>query len=183
MHYIRSFRDDNVINYGLYIEDAEVPYACVSFSACKRGYQLDSLNNICELSLKPSNVLSMTRAYGFNGAPHNSMSKLFHLSHEQIKKDFPDCKAIITAMNPFLGFQGGIFTGASYYPYALSPMEYWYDEKGLYIPRSKGINLQKSETPPIIWLAHGINRDVAISIEAIDIGKIQTIGQAEYRLG
>lgn len=183
LHYIRSDRGDNFISYGLYIGNAEIPYACASFSLCKRGYQLDSLNIFCGLSLPPSDVLSMTRAFGFNGSPHNSMSKLFHLSHEQIKKDFTGVKAIITAMNPFLGFNGGIFSGASYSPYMLSPMEYWYNDEGNYVPRSKGVYLQKSTTPPIIWLAHGLNKDIASSIESIDINKIQTISRDQYNQG
>lgn len=183
LHYIRSARTDSVADYGLYLDEAEMPYACVSFSPGKRGYQVDSLNKKTGLELDPSEVLSMTRAFAFNNAPHNSMSKLFHLSHEQIKKDFPECKAVVTALNPYTGFEGGIFTGSSYTPYMLSPMEYWYDEEGFYVPRSKGVQLQKTPTPPIIWLAHGLDKETAAKIDSINIDTIPTITKEEYGKG
>ncbi|MCA9344388.1 hypothetical protein KC946_00980 [Candidatus Saccharibacteria bacterium] len=183
LHYIHSSRDDSVANYGLFIDNAETPYASVSFSRCKRGYQVDALNKTTHLNLEPEQVSSMTRAFTFNNAPKNSMSKLFHQSHYQIKQDFPDIRAIITALNPYTGFNGGIFTGASYTPYALSPMEYWYDANGYYVPRSKGINPQNTETPPIIWLARGIDIIAAKAIENLAIDKIGHITQDEYQKG
>jgi len=183
LHYIRSTRNDSVANYGLFIDSAETPYASVSFSRCKRGYQVDALNQASGLGLAPEQVLSMTRAFTFNNAPKNSMSKLFQQSHERIKQEFPDVRAIVTALNPYTGFGGGIFTGSSYTPYALSPMEYWYDDQGYYVPRSKGSYLQKTETPPIIWLAHGLSKSTAKAIDGIPIDTIKTITRDEYRRG
>jgi len=183
LHYIRSTRNDNLANFGLFIDNNEIPYACVSFSTCKRGYQIDALNRVAGLNLLPHEVISMTRAYTFNNAPKNSMSKLFHQSHEYIKQQFPDIKAVVTALNPYTGFDGGIFTGASYTPYALSPMEYWYDNQGYYVPRSKGKYLQKTATPPIIWLAHGLEKSTNKVIEKISRGDIKKITQNEYRNG
>lgn len=183
LHYIRSTRNDSVANYGLFIDNAETPYASVSFSRCKRGYQVDALNQVAGFNLEPEQVLSMTRAFTFNNAPKNSMSKLFHQSHRRIKQEFPDIRAVVTALNPYTGFQGGIFTGASYTPYALSPMEYWYDANGYYVPRSKGIQLQKTETPPIIWLAHGIDKPTAKAIDSVGIDDIKHVTQDEYRKG
>lgn len=183
LHYIRSTRNDNIANFGLYVDNSETPYACVSFSSCKRGYQIDALNQVTGLSLLPNEVLAMSRAFTFNNAPKNSMSKLFHQSHQRIKERFPEIKAVITSLNPYTGFEGGIFTGASYTPYALSPMEYWYDNKGYYVPRSKGVYLQKTATPPIIWLAHGLEKNTNKLIEKISSGDIKRITQNEYRDG
>lgn len=183
LHYIRSTRSDSVANYGLFIDNAETPYASVSFSRCKRGYQVDALNHTTGLNLEPEQVLSMTRAFAFDNAPKNSMSKLFHQSHNRIKQEFPDIRAIVTALNPYTGFGGGIFTGASYTPYALSPMEYWYDSNGYYVPRSKGIYPQKTETPPIIWLAHGMDKSAAKAIDNLAIDSIEHITEDEYRKG
>ena len=181
LHYIRSSRNDSIANYGLFIDGAETPYASVSFSPCSRGYQLKSLNEVTGANLKPSQVLSMTRAFTFNNAPRNSMSKLFHQSHKQILRDYPHIKAIVTALNPYTGFDGGIFTGASYTPYALSPMEYWYDENQFYVPRSKGIYPQRTKTPPILWLAHGLDKNTAALIEKVPIDKLKYITRDEYR--
>lgn len=183
LHYIRSTRNDGVANYGLFIDNAETPYASVSFSRCKRGYQVDALNQATGLNLEPEQVLSMTRAFTFNNAPKNSMSKLFHQSHNRIKQEFPDIRAIVTALNPYTGFEGGIFTGASYTAYALSPMEYWYDANGYYVPRSKGVQLQKTETPSIIWLAHGMDKSTIKAIENLPTEDIKHVTQDEYRKG
>jgi hypothetical protein len=183
LHYIRSTRNDTVANFGLFIDKAETPYASVSFSRCKRGYQVDALNQATGLNLEPEQVLSMTRAFTFNNAPKNSMSKLFHQSHNRIKQEFPDIQAIVTALNPYTGFEGGIFTGASYTPYALSPMEYWYDTNSYYVPRSKGVQLQKTETPPIIWLAHGVDKSTAKTIDNLAMDNIKHVTQDEYRKG
>lgn len=180
LHYIRAARTDNDADFGLHISDADFPYAYTSFSRCKRGYQVNALNEASGLSLEPEEVFSMTRAFSFDNAPLNSMSKLFHLSRESLRKKFPDCRAIVTALNPYLGFRGGIFTGSSYFPYALSPMEYWYDESGAYVPRSRGIVPQKSVTPPIVWLAHGVDNTASKSIENITKSSIKTISSAEY---
>lgn len=183
LHYIRSTRKDSLIDYGLFINGSETPYANASFSRCTRQYQVKALNEAALLNLSPSEILSMTRAFAFNGAPKNSMSKLFHQASRQIKQDFPEIKAIITALNPYLGFDGGVFTGASYTPYALSPMEYWYDEAGYYVPRSKGIHPQSLDTPPIIWLAHGLDKEISQKIASIPISKLRNITVDEYKKG
>lgn len=183
LHYIRSTRNDSVANYGLFIDAAETPYASVSFSQCKRGYQVDALNQATGLNLEPEQVLSMTRAFAFNNAPKNSMSKLFHQSHNRIKQEFPNVRAVVTALNPYTGFDGGVFTGASYTPYALSPMEYWYDADGYYVPRNKGVHPQKTKTPPIIWLAHGMDKSTAKAIDSLAIDNVKHITQDEYRKG
>lgn len=183
LHYIRSTRNDSIANYGLFIDNAETPYASVSFSQCERGYQVDALNHATGLNLKPDQILSMTRAFTFNNAPKNSMSKLFQQSHCRIKQEFPGIRAIVTALNPYTGFHGGIFTGASYTPYALSPMEYWYDAYGYYVPRSKGVHPQKTETPPIIWLAHGMDKPATRVIDNLAIANIRHITQSEYQKG
>ena len=183
LHYIRSARHDSVANYGLYVDGVETPYASASFSRCKRGYQIDALNQITGLALEPRQIFSMTRAFSFNGAPKNSMSKLFQQTHKHIKQDFPEVKAIITALNPYTGFDGSIFMGSSYTPYALSPMEYWYNEEGYYVPRSKGVQIQRTDTPPIIWMAHGIDKGTARRIEQIPINNIKTITLDEYKKG
>lgn len=183
LHYIGSSRTDSILDCGLYLDQAEVPYAATSFSNCERGYQLNALNRATGLELEPSEVLSMTRAFAFDGAPANSMSKLFHLAHVEAKRRFPDTKAIITALNPFLRFGGGIFTGSSYTPYALAPMEYWYDADGFYVPRSKGVQPQKMETSPIIWLAHGLDSRSVNAIDKIDAASRVHVSKDEYRNG
>lgn len=78
---------------------------------------------------------------------------------------------------------GRKLTGASYTPYALSPMEYWYDADGYYVPRSKGVQPQKTKTPPIIWLAHGMDKTTAQAIDKLSIADMKCITQDEYQRG
>lgn len=184
LHYIRTPRHDTLISYGLFMAGAEQPYASVSFSGCKRKYQVDSLNEAAKLELETFSILSMTRAFALDNAPKNSMSKLFHLSIEQIKKDLPEYQAVVTALNPFLGFEGGVFTGASFEPYALSPLEYWYDAEGYYVPRRDGVQPQRLRTPPILWLARGLDKQTTRSIETLSSrDKLITIDPQAYRRG
>ncbi len=167
LHYIRNSRNDTLLNYGLFIGSANSPYATVSFSRCNRNYQVDTLNTAAGLTLDTAQALSMTRAFALDGAPKNSMSKLFHLSVEHIKHNFHDYAAVVTALNPYLGFEGGVFTGASFEPYALSPLEYWYDKDGFYVPRKMGVHAQKQPTPPILWLARGLDKHTALAVDTL----------------
>lgn len=183
LHYIRSARDDTIRTYGLFLDNAKVPYAYVSFSRANRRYQVDSLNAATGMNLSMDQVLTMTRAFAFDGSPLNSMSKLFHRAKVALKLEMPECKAIITALNPYLGFSGGIFTGASYFPYALSPMEYWYDENGLYVPRSKGSTPQTVPTPPIMWFARGMDIETSQALEGLRNRKPISITKQQYKKG
>lgn len=183
LHYIRSIRDDTVSAFGLFLDGADFPYAYVSFSKAARKYQVEALNAATGLNLSMDQVAIMTRAFAFDGAPKNSMSKLFHRSQESLRAEIPECKAIITALNPYLGFSGGIFTGSSYFPYALSPMEYWYNETGLYVPRSKGARLQQLPTPPIMWFATGLDTETFKIIECTQNKKPVLISGPQYKKG
>lgn len=189
LHYIRSVRKDNIVSLGLFLGDkTDVPYACASFSYCKRLYQLKSINSFlckdtgdCDLDL--GQVLVMTRAFTFDNSPKNSMSKLYHQSYQYIRKNITNVKVIITALNPFLGFNGGSFLGSSYKMYALCPMEYWYDNCGRYVPRSKGVVRQSTPTPPIVWLARGVDRNIAKIIEYSSGDNIVAIEKERYARG
>src|SRR5436190_22729746 len=144
IHYIHKRREDTKFHFGLFLEDYEYPIAYCSFSVCDRNYQASALAAVLGHDLKPEEIFVMTRAYGFNPLPANVMSKLFDKAAVYIKmcnrKSGIRAKFIITALNPFLGFNGGIFLGSSYSPFATSPMFYNFTMQGLYLNRRSAKN-------------------------------------------
>lgn len=181
LHYIRFNRQDSIVCLGLFLEGYNIPFAIASFSYCKRAYQIDALNVYMESNISSNLILSMTRAFAFDNCPKNSMSKLFNLSCVFLKKE-TNAKFIVTAVNPFLGFSGGVFFGSSFYPYAYSPMEYWYDEFGYYTTRNNGKQRQKQATPPIMWLACGLDKHARKRLEylANHDAKIIQVSHKDY---
>lgn len=181
LHYIRFNRQDSIVCLGLFLEGYNIPFAIASFSYCKRAYQIDALNVYMESDISSNLILSMTRAFAFDNCPKNSMSKLFNLSCVFLKKE-TNAKFIVTAVNPFLGFSGGVFFGSSFYPYAYSPMEYWYDEFGYYTTRNNGKQRQKQATPPIMWLVCGLDKHARKRLEylANHDAKIMQVSHKDY---
>ena len=100
------------------------------------------------------------------------MSKLFDLATKRLAES-TDFKYLITALNPFLGFKGSIFLGASFVPFARSPLAYRYTNEGLYANRRRGEaeKDQRYNTPPIVWLCRHVREipDVQWSGEIVDI--------------
>lgn len=116
------------------------------------------------------------------------MSKLFDKAVKYIRNDhrfdskYP--KYLVTALNPFLGFNGGIFLGSSFTPYATSPMEYRYNQKGLYLNRRSEVEIiinQSYHTPPIAWLARPLTSKAGKKIEQIKY--YYSIDKNEYEEG
>ena len=155
MHYIHHARLDTNFHFGLSLEGCVAPLCYASFSDNDRFYLENALiSALPEKCSKPKRISVMTRAFGYNPLPKNMMSTLFSCSAKVLKREGYDY--IITALNPYLGFKGSIFWGASYFPFATSPMEYIYNESGNYLNRrstSQNVVIrQKYPTPPILWL-------------------------------
>jgi hypothetical protein len=138
--------------------------------------------------IRPDEIIVLTRSFGFNPLPQNMMSKLFTQSINFTKQQYRSCnnypKYVITALNPFLGFKGGIFLGSSFEPFATCPMEYWYDEKGLYLNRRQSndkATLQSFETPPIVWLVRPITKNAIKTLENLSF--YYKISRNEYMRG
>lgn len=189
LHYIHKSRKDTKFHFGLFLNGHEYPLCYCSFSVCDRKYQSKSLSFTVGEEVEPSVIYVMTRSFGFTPLPHNMMSKLFDHSikyirnfHRNQKEKYP--KYIITALNPFLGFSGGIFLGSSFEVFATSPMSYIYNKEGLYLNRrnsdSQTIN-QSLETPQIAWLVRPLTKTARKRIEKIS--NYYTITKKEYNLG
>lgn len=186
IHYIHSVRLDTILHAGLRFTDHPAPFAYVAFSELDRNYLKRalavSMQEVGDVS--DSRIAVMTRAFGYSPTPKNAMSKLFDLSSRRLQE--LGYAWIITAINPFLGFKGSIFSGASYLPFATSPMRYKYTLEGSYVTRRRSPNAekqeQKLETPPIVWLARPLGRPLGRRLEKANIS-LYNISNEEYRAG
>lgn len=174
LHYIHKRRKDTKFHFGLFLEGYDYPICYCAISKCDRKYQATSLSKVIGEDIPHDNIYVMTRSFGFSPLPHNMMSKLFDNTVKYIRNyhrsdsNYP--KYLITALNPFLGFNGGIFLGSSFTPYATSPMEYRYNEGGLYLNRRSDIGKiinQSYSTPPIVWLARPLTIESRKKLENI----------------
>jgi hypothetical protein len=182
LHYIHGPRDDSIGHFGFYVPDCAYPFCYAALSVCDRKYQMDALNTILP-DTQMHQVLNMTRAYSFPPLPKNTMSKLFQMiaNHYSSLRKYA---AIITALNPLLGFKGSTFLGSSFVPFATSPMQYWYTSKGLYLNRRASIEgrvLQRMSTPPILWMARGLTRGVQRRLDANH--KLHIVTAEQYENG
>lgn len=188
LHYIHKRRKDTVFHFGLFVEGYNYPICYCAISKCDRKYQADSLSKVISENIPLENIYVLTRSFGFSPLPHNMMSKLFDKAvryvrnYHRIDNNYP--KFLITTLNPFLGFNGGIFLGSSFTPYATSPMEYRYNQRELYLNRrievEKVIN-QSYPTPPIAWLARPLAAEARKKIEQIKY--YYSIDKVEYEEG
>lgn len=186
MHYIHHARYDTNFHFGLTLKDYVAPLCYASFSDNDRLYLENALNSaLPEGCSKPNHISVMTRAFGYNPLPKNMMSTLFSSSAKVLKDEGYDY--IITALNPYLGFKGSIFWGASYFPFATSPMTYIYDKFGNYTNRRSApqneIIEQKYSTPPILWLVHPLKHSDLNIMENLNEMSIYNISIDEYNNG
>lgn len=186
MHYIHHARFDTKYHFGLTMNEYVAPLCYASFSDNDRNYLENALiNSLPEGCSNPQRIVVMTRAFGYNPLPKNMMSTLFSCSAKKLKDSGYDY--IVTALNPYLGFKGSIFWGASYFPFATSPMAYIYDRLGKYFNRRNSVAgsivEQKYKTPPILWLVHPLNRRDLHILEEMHEYNIYNISKDEYSNG
>jgi len=193
LHYIQKARSDTKFHLGFYSESEKIPFAYASFSILDRDYLEKGLPE----KVPSEKVLVMTRAFGFNFIPHNGMSALFHCCYKFFRDHPENYDVIITALNPNLLFKGSIFKGASYFPFALSPLQLIY-HKGNYVTRrfcrekfgtedlakleaESKITRAKIKTKDILWLIRGLSSRKQENVR--NIAHINKITEGEYLNG
>jgi len=186
LHYIHKYRKDTKFHFGLFLEGYNKPICYCAFSVCDREYQARALSLATNSDIIPEDIYVMTRAFTFSPAPKNLMSKLFERSIKFIQQNNREAtnktpSYIITALNPFLGFNGSVFLGSNFKVFATSPMKYKYSTEGLYLNRRSKANdivNQSLSTPPIVWLATHITKSARKRLENMRF--IYNINEAEY---
>ena len=127
LHYIHKAREDEVVAFGAYVEDSELPFAWVSYSPIGTESEQDIARHA---GREPENTLEMTRAWNMAWSPKNTMSVLFSYAHSQLQaaaktqsvEGVPfNLGGVITAINPNLGFSGMAFSGVDFGVVGLKP--------------------------------------------------------------
>lgn len=178
-HYIHGPREDTMGHFGLFLPGYIRPYCYAALSVCDREYQRAALRTVLP-NIENEKILIMTRSYGFSPLPQNNMGKLFKFisDHYSATKEYD---AIITAVNPLLGFTASTFLGSGYIPFATSPIQYYYNENGIYLSRRQAGATsirQKMATPPILWLARGLTGEIQRTLDGIQT--LHNVSKQQY---
>ena len=132
LHYVHKAREDEIVAFGAYTDDSELPFAWVSYSPIGSEAERIIANNA---GLDPNTTIEMTRAWNTLWSPKNTMSILFSYAHTQIqgmnKKNAltgyeDELGGVITAINPNLGFSGMAFKGVDFGVVGLKPTNHKY---------------------------------------------------------
>lgn len=157
LHYLRSPRENAICRYGLFIKGHEMPICYASFCDVDRKNKIAGLEDYFGNEISGKTVIEMSRVYGFGRLPYNSISMLIDFASNKIKR--LNKNYIITAVNPFIGFNGKSIMASGFIPYVLRPVAYSYSPDNLYKTRRQGIqiNTGKWDTPPNILYVKKIN--------------------------
>jgi len=142
-HYLHAVRHDDMLAFGVFLEGEKYPFAWVSYAPIGRTYK----HRILEKSgIDPQQSLELTRAWNHELAPKNTMSMLFAYAHAQIQRFWlrryqAQLFAILTDVNPNLGFKGSAFRAVGFGLIGQKPTAYHYltdaFEKRHYFTRRK----------------------------------------------
>lgn len=160
IHYIKSRRLDTLYEFGLFMPNAQVPFAYAAFSLLDRHYLLNlPLFN----DVPKDKIFVLTRAYSFPYSPYNAMSALYSRCFNYLKKNV-GVSYIVTAINQNLFFSGASLQGANMALIATSPMKHYYLD-GRYSTRRKLertnniFEEQKFKAAPIMWFGKNLMTD------------------------
>lgn len=140
-HYLHAARADDTLAFGAFAEGERMPFAMVSYAAVGRHYKRKILH---AAGLDPVRSLELTRAWNSELSPKNTMSMLFAYAHASIlrlrqKHGGLQAQAILTAVNPNLGFKGSAFRAVGFGVIGEKPTAFHYlvdeNERRSYIPR------------------------------------------------
>ncbi|MEV5839882.1 hypothetical protein [Nocardia sp. NPDC052112] len=139
-HYLHTARVDDSLAFGAFADKANSPFAVVSYSPVSRTY---TKNILSAAGIDHRCALELTRAWNSEAAPKNTMSMLYGYAHASIQRLADSAsveqQAIITAVNPNLGFKGSAFRAVGFGLIGEKPTAYHYlvDENGQksYVPR------------------------------------------------
>jgi hypothetical protein len=130
-HYLHTARDDDLLAFGAFIENEKMPFAIVSYAPVSRIYKQ---NILIAAGIDPQKSLELTRAWNSEYSPKNTMSMLYSFAHAYIQQQQSrqDLEAILTAVNPNLGFKGSAFRAVGFGLVGEKPTAYHYivDKKG-----------------------------------------------------
>jgi len=133
-HYLHAAREDDLLAFGAFYENESMPFAIVSYAPVSRIYKQ---NILLAAGIDPQKSLELTRAWNSEHSPKNTMSMLYGYAHasiqrQRLKQNLEPPEAILTAVNPNLGFKGSAFRAVGFGLVGEKPTAYHYivDKKG-----------------------------------------------------
>lgn len=126
MHYLHTPRADELAAFGVFRDGEDYPFAWVAYSRAGRKYKQQILQS---LGVEHGATFELTRAWNCEGAPKNTMSMLYAFAHAvlQDRHLYADTTgAVITTVNPNLGFVGSAFRAVGFSLAAEKPTRYYY---------------------------------------------------------
>lgn len=126
-HYLHTYRDDDTLAFGAFVEGEEMPFAIVAYAPVGRRYKRAMLK-AAGVDLK--STIELTRAWNCEHAPKNTMSLLYAYAHANIQKlflhDRKQTLTVVTAVNPNLGFKGSAFRAVGFGLIGHKPTAFYY---------------------------------------------------------
>jgi hypothetical protein len=157
-HYLHEPRGDELQSFGAFTENAEYPFAWVTYSPIATAYEQDIVR---KTGVAPERVVEMTRAWNTSWSPKNMMSTLFSYAHRELQHSWLErgwgdkpLNGVLTSINPNLGFRANAFSGVDFGVVGLKPSSYKYllDEQG----------------HPTYMLRRAIARELGVSVAGLD---------------
>lgn len=153
-HYLHVARDDDVLAFGAFIKGEKAPFALVCYAPVSRIYKQAMLR---AAGIDPEQSLELTRAWNSELSPKNAMSMLYGYAHANIQRLWQEQRgsqpqAILTAVNPNLGFRGSAFRAVGFGVIGEKPTSYHYiigkgGKRSFTVRRNLTTMLQEESTP------------------------------------
>jgi hypothetical protein len=131
LHYLHAPRTDELIAFGAFKANETMPFAWVSYAPVARQYKRNTLR---AQGINPAAALELTRAWNCDASPKNTMSMLYAYAHACLQRAADArhdgaLEAILTDVNPNLGFTGSAFRAVGMGVVGTKPTEYYYQEQ------------------------------------------------------
>lgn len=173
LHYLRASRNDSIVRLGLFLDNYELPICYMNFSAIDRDDKWKALCKSLDENINKCEVIELSRVFGCGNLPQNSISLLTAYATRYFRKI--NFSYMITAVNITLGFSGNSILASRFVPYAIRPINYYYDENNQYCTKRKGkyTHSCNNKMPPNILFVREVGQStgkVSKYCKLIDIG-------------
>ncbi|MFD8154663.1 hypothetical protein ACFV28_28465 [Streptomyces sp. NPDC059720] len=162
VHYMHCPRPNTLLHYGAF--QSAVPSIYMAFSPCDRDYLWSAVvRHLSERGLPAptrDSTVVLTRVAATCSLPRNLVSMTLARAARHLQEAH-STHLCVTAVNPFLGFDGASVRSSGFTPFALSPMTYLYGSDLIYLTRraaTSGVIKQQLRTPPIVWHIRPVSR-------------------------
>lgn len=136
LHYLRAPRKDSIVRFGLFLTNYSFPICYMNFSPIDRDDKWKALCKSLDENVNTSKVIEVSRVFGCGNLPQNAISLLIAYVNKYFRKRM--YSYMITAVNITIGFSGKSMLASRFVPYAIRPINYYYDKDNQYCTKRKG---------------------------------------------